>query len=167
MQTKIMASKKRQQKKGEEQTKSAAIYAMEKSGALLDMNNYSQKFIMKRSKLRKNKDAFVEFYQDHALVHLMIDYCETINVESIETKMINIDTATEYFQYQCLSEPDDIKYTKALNKLKEVIEDSFKDPEEDLSTKYTPQEAKHVFEKELKARVVEYSFKFETEKYQD
>ena len=68
----------------------------------------------------------------------MVDYCETINAESIETNMINIDNATEYFQYQSLSEPNDAKYTKALNKLKEVLEDSFKEPEEDLSTSYSP-----------------------------
>ena len=57
-----MASKKKQQKEEEPQTKSAAIYALEKTGAFLDLNNYNMKFVNKRSKLRKDKDAFVEFY---------------------------------------------------------------------------------------------------------
>lgn len=34
-----------------------------------------------------------------------------------------------------LSEPDDNKFTKNLNKLRDVIEDSFKDDDEDLEEK--------------------------------
>ena len=58
----MMASKKKQKKDGEPQTKSAAIHALEKTGAILDLNNYNMKFVHRRSKLRKDKDAFVEFY---------------------------------------------------------------------------------------------------------
>ena len=34
-----------------------------------------------------------------------------------------------------LSEPDDNQFTKSLNKLRDVIEDSFKDDDEDLEEK--------------------------------
>ena len=44
----------------------------------------------------------------------MIDFCETMNPDCIKTKVIDVDTATEYFGYMSLSVKDDNSYNRRL-----------------------------------------------------
>ena len=59
-----------------------------------------------------------------------------------------------------LSVEDDSEYTDRLNKLKDIIEDSFVQQKKVLKSKYTDQEAKMLFEKELQQRLKQFSFKY-------
>lgn len=55
----------------------------------------------------------------------MMEYCELINQESMKTKVIQVDTAIDYFKFVSVSVDKDDKFNKNINKLKEIIEDSF------------------------------------------
>lgn len=88
------------------------------------MNNFLYKFIAKRSQT-KDKDAFIKLYQDNQIIFLMMEYCETINPESFYSKIISVDTATEFFSYASVGIKDDTKYKVDLNRMKIILEDSF------------------------------------------
>ena len=55
----------------------------------------------------------------------MIEYCELINEESMNTKVIQVNTAVDYFSFLSVIEDTEEKFEKDINKLKEIIEDSF------------------------------------------
>lgn len=55
----------------------------------------------------------------------MIEYCELINEESMNTKVIQVNTAVDYFSFLSVIEDTEEKFDKDINKLKEIIEDSF------------------------------------------
>ena len=55
----------------------------------------------------------------------MIEYCELINEESMNTKVIQVNTAIDYFSFLSVIEDTEDKFEKDINKLKEIIEDSF------------------------------------------
>jgi hypothetical protein len=64
----------------------------------LDLNNYHYKFMSKRSNI-KNKDDFIEFYSENSMILHMVEYCETINQASMKSKVLNIDTAIDFFSF--------------------------------------------------------------------
>lgn len=57
----------------------------------------------------------------------MIEYCETLNQASMKSKVINIDTATDFFSFISVSYEQDGQYNKELNKSREILEDSLND----------------------------------------
>lgn len=90
----------------------------------LDMNNYLYKFMAKRSNI-KDKNEFIKFYQDNMLILDMIEYCETMNSLSIKSKIISVDTASDFFSYASVCVESESKFKKEINKMKDIIEDSF------------------------------------------
>lgn len=98
----------------------------------------------------------------------MVEYCEIINPESIQKGAISVDTASEFFAFISVCYEDDNKFNRDINKLKEIIEDSFHDfpttiPPSGLSN----DECKFTFNKELKERIVQYSHKHGQDTYQE
>ena len=78
--------------------KSAPVFDMPNLGSTINMNNYHYKFIAKRSQI-KDKDEFIAFYQDNLMILQMIEFCETVNPDSIRSKIISVDTAAEFFSF--------------------------------------------------------------------
>jgi hypothetical protein len=62
----------------------------------------------------------------------MMDYCEAVNGESINSKVYSVDTAADFFAILSVCVKEDNKFIKDLNKSRDIIEDSFNyDPESD------------------------------------
>lgn len=98
-QSKVLVQKQKQRKANDDPSlKSAPIFNLPNLGSSLDMKNYLYKFLSRRL-LIKNKDEFIKFYQEHQLILDMIEYCEVINPESIQSRVISIDTATDFFNF--------------------------------------------------------------------
>lgn len=57
----------------------------------------------------------------------MVQYCEIINPESVSKGAISINTASEFFAFVSVCYEDDSQWNADINKLKEIMEDSFHD----------------------------------------
>lgn len=95
-------------------------------GSTLDMNNYFYKFNVKKASLKVQED-FIKFYQENSLILHMIEYCKVINMESVSTNVISVDTAIDFFSFLSVSVRENDVFTNGLNRSKEIIEDSFED----------------------------------------
>lgn len=93
-------------------------------GSTLDMNNYFYKFNVKKASLKVQED-FIKFYQENSLILHMIEYCKVINMESVSTNVISVDTAIDFFSFLSVSVRENDVFTNGLNRSKDIIEDSF------------------------------------------
>ena len=90
----------------------------------------------------------------------MLEFCEVINVETIASRVISVESAIQFFTYYSHSIEDDDEYTENLEKAKELIEESFVLDQDEMETGLSSEEAKVVFDKELKAKVVFDAYRF-------
>lgn len=63
------------------------------------------------------------------VLHL-IEYCEVINQESMKSKIIQLETACDFFGFIIISIQEDKQFSKELKKFGEIVEDSFHDAPE-------------------------------------
>lgn len=125
-----LSQKKKQKKANQDPSlKSAPIYDQPKLGTSLDMKNFIYKFVAKRLAI-KNKDEFIKYYKEHQLILDMIEFCEVMNSVSIATKVISVDSAVEFFNYQSVTNQDDGSFNKELAKMKLILEDCLTDDPE-------------------------------------
>lgn len=131
------------------------------------MNNFHTMFMIKKNTF-KDEDSFIKFYQKNQMVLLMIEFCEVMNPESFMSKILQVDTAVDFFHYVSASTPDDNQYMKDLNQAKQVIDEFMTpDPEAPLNTTYSNDQAKQIFETELRSRIKWQSYKHGGETFQD
>lgn len=64
------------------------------------------------------KEQMIQFYQDNSMVLRMVEYCEVINPECIQSRTILVDTATEFFSFQSAIIRDENKYIYEVNRVR-------------------------------------------------
>lgn len=61
-------------------------------GSTIDLKNYETKFVHQRTRI-KVKEEFIEYYREHEIVQRLLDFCEVIHPETIQSRVISVDAA--------------------------------------------------------------------------